>query len=140
MRKIVIHSFILGGINNENLDTSYSCCTPNGNDSCNKVYADMNGNGTYEADIDQVAIEGLYWDATFTGCAGYHDVTGLPVPSVNGFARVYGVEPEMIAPVFYWIGDATGSVVGDGEELAEFHVADLTVPNAVIMHENPNHS
>jgi hypothetical protein len=118
------------------------CCTPHGNDSCDRIFADLNGNGVYEAGIDPIAIQGPTGTELFHGCQGYHDVRGEAIPGINGFARVAREEPEMILPVFYWYGDVTDSVKDDpmeGSE-ADFHVADMANPNAIVIHDNPNYS
>lgn len=109
------------------------CGGPNGNASCSGLWADSNGNGTYdEGDVD--IAKPPYAGATFIGCGGYHRVIGEGVPANNAFV----LQGEEYIPVFYWIGEVLDPT--EEGDMADFHFADLKRENAIIYSENPNHS
>ena len=110
------------------------CGSPLGNAYCTNLYADPNLNGDY--DEGEVSIANPpYEGARFRGCGGYHRVVGEGYPANNGTAEINGEH----YPVFYWFGEIMDPTVFEGD-MADFHLADLSVPDAVIANENPNHS
>ena len=108
------------------------CGSPLGNASYTNLYADTNLNGEFdEGDVSVVSLP--YEGATMRGCGGYHRVVGEGYPANNGLVEIDGV----CYPVFFWTGEVMDSTVAGA---GDYHVADLTAPDAVITNESPNHS
>ena len=120
---------------NEYVSACYQvyCGGPNGNEWCANLYADSNGNGTYDEGDVSIANP-PYEGARFKGCGGYQRVIGEGEPHNNGFVLQNGE----YYPVFYWLGEVMDPT--EAGDMADFHFADLGRSDAVIYSDNPNHS
>ena len=108
------------------------CGGPNGNATCDDLFADENGNGRY--DEGEISIANPPYGYGFYGCGGYHRVIGESTPKNNGFV----LQDGDYNPVFYWFGEVMDPT--EAGDMADFHFADLTRSDAVIYSDNPNHS
>ena len=125
---------------NEYVSACYNvwCVTPNGNAKFTYLYADSNGNGTFEPGVDE-----LLFDATsipknehFWGCGGQHEVIIQgDLPTNNGFVAPLE-DPYDVTPYFYWSGKVINVTDPSKPNMADMHGTDLSRSDAITDNSN----
>lgn len=122
---------------NEYISACYNvwCVTPNNNAQFGALAADSNGNGVYDAGVDQIVYNPQdYGGATWMkGCGGTHDVRlEGKLPSSNGFVIPTDVFSNCTTePIYFWYGDVIGeNVEPENNFIENLHLTDLSRADA----------